>query len=102
METYVVWETWLTPGGSEQGLVITKKIWVDMLSFDGYLGHLLLHDEDDAGHVILVSLWESRQAADRAKELYADHPNVKALQPLLQKERARTVCSLEEINGTLV
>lgn len=89
------------PSGSEQGLAITKKIWVDMLDFDGYLGHLLLLDEDDAGHLILVSLWGTRQAADRAKELYADHPNVRALQPLLKRERSRTVCSLEEINGAL-
>lgn len=103
MNTYVIWETWLTREGTEEGLVITKKIWTDMPHFDGYLGHMLLRgDDDDAGHLTVVSLWKTRQAADDIKEIYADNPNVAALQPLLRRERGRTVYTLDEANGVII
>jgi quinol monooxygenase YgiN len=102
MAVYVVWETWLTDEGRERGLTITKSIWMDMRQCDGYLGHFLLRDQDDPGHLLLVSLWKTRQAADTTREVYAHHPNITALQPLLKRERSRTVYDLNEINGQLV
>ena len=45
-----------------------------MLSFDGYLEHELIEDLDDPGHLLVVSRWESREAADAALS-YASHPN---------------------------
>ncbi len=62
---------------------------------------MLLRDQDDSGHLILISRWKTREDADKTKELYANNPNVTELQPLLKRERARTVCALQEINGKI-
>jgi hypothetical protein len=103
MKAYSVWETRLKPEGAEQGFAITKQIWVDMQSFEGYEGHMLLRDQDDPGHLLLISLWTTRMDADKALKLYpADNPNVKALQPLLLKQRARAVYDVEEIFGDIL
>ena len=37
-----------------------------MLSIDGYLSHELIQDLDQPGHLIVVSRWTSREAADAA------------------------------------
>jgi len=35
----VVWDTWLKPGTEEEGLRLTRQVWSDMRSFDGYVSH---------------------------------------------------------------
>src|SRR4029077_21245080 len=102
MEVYVVWETWLKSEGAEKGYTITKQIWMDMRKFDGYEGHILLRDQDDAGHLLLVSLWKTREDADKSRALYVKNPNVRELQPLLKRERGRTVYAFQEMNGNLL
>jgi quinol monooxygenase YgiN len=102
MDVYIVWETWLKPEGAEEGFSITKQIWIDMRKFDGYEGHFLLRDQDDPGHLLLISLWKTREYADKSKEQYANNPKVKALQSLLIKERGRTVYDFQEINGMVI
>ncbi len=37
---------------TEEGISVTKAIWRDMLSFDGYLAHELIEDLDQPGHLI--------------------------------------------------
>ena len=92
----IIWETWLNPGAETEGLHLTRQIWSDMKSFDGYLSHHLLVDQDTAGHLFVVSQWRSRAEADRVKEQYAGSETVRMLMPLLARPRGRWVLSEDQ------
>lgn len=91
----VVWETWLKGGAEAEGLRITRQIWSDMQHVDGYISHQLLVDEGAANHLLLVSQWRTREAADRSRDEYAGSEagskTVPRLKPLLARERSRWV-----------
>jgi quinol monooxygenase YgiN len=91
----VVWETWLRAGAEAEGLGLTRQIWSDMQHVDGYVSHQLLVDQDTAAHLLLVSEWRSREAADRSRAEYASEA-LRKLKPLLARERGRWVCSKDE------
>src|SRR5215813_5959349 len=42
----VIWDTWLKPGTEEEGLRLTRQVWFDMQSFDGYVSHQIFIDQD--------------------------------------------------------
>ena len=58
----VVWDTWLKAGAEAEGLRLTRQVWSDMRSFDGYLSHQILVDEDAPGHVIAIAMWQKSSA----------------------------------------
>ena len=93
----VVWETWLKEGAEAEGLRITRQIWSDMQQVDGYVSHQLPVDQDAANHLLLVSRWRTREAADRSRDEYAGSEagskTVPRLKPLLARERSRWVFS---------
>ena len=90
MSVYSIWESHFPADTAEEGIGVTKAIWHDMLSFDGYLGHELIQDLDEPGHVIVISRWASREAADAAMS-YASHPNARRADELVSRSRRRTV-----------
>jgi len=90
MSVYSIWESHFPAQSLEEGIDVTKAIWHDMLSFQGYLSHELIQDLDQPGHVIVVSQWASRDAADAALS-YASHPNVERVNELVSEPRRRTV-----------
>jgi heme-degrading monooxygenase HmoA len=61
-----------------------------MLSFRGYLTHELIQDLNQPGHLIVVSQWASREAADAAMS-YASHPNARRANELVSEPRRRTL-----------
>ncbi len=87
----VVWETYLKQGSEEEGLALTHRIWTDMTRFEGYVSHFILRDEDEKGHLLVVSEWTSRDAADRTRVEYSDAEPVRLITPLLAKPRSRWV-----------
>lgn len=87
----VIWETWLQPGSEQEGLALTQRIWSDMTSFDGYVSHSLLVDEDDGQHLLVVSTWLDRTYPDRALQDYAGAEPVQQITPLLARPRNRWV-----------
>ena len=91
----VVWETWLNDGAEAEGLRLTRQIWSDMQQVDGYISHQLLVDQDASSHLLLVSQWHTREAADRSKREYASEA-LRNLRPLLARERGRWVYSPDE------
>jgi quinol monooxygenase YgiN len=95
----IVWETWLNPGDEAEGLHLTREIWSDMQRVDGYVSHRLLVDHDAPTHLLLVSQWRSREAADRSKREYASDA-LRSLKPLLARERGRWVYSEDECPTT--
>jgi heme-degrading monooxygenase HmoA len=60
-----------------------------MQSFQGYVGHELLHDLDDPGHLLVVSRWESREHADQVLAEYASNPNALKANRLVASPRRR-------------
>jgi quinol monooxygenase YgiN len=91
----VVWDTWLKEGAEAEGLRLTRQIWSDMRHVDSYISHQLLVDEDASNHLLLVSQWQTREAADRSKDEYAGSEagfkTIPLLTPLLSRERGRWV-----------
>lgn len=91
MAVYSIWESHFPPDAAEEGRQITKEIWVDMVDNDAYLGHELLEDLDDPGHLLVLSCWESRERADEALRDYADSPNADKANRLVSEPRRRVV-----------
>lgn len=87
----IVWDTWLKAGSETQGLKLTRQVWSDMKSFDGYLSHQILVDEDAPGHVIAIATWRSRADADAVRGKYKDSETIRQLTPLLTRPRERWV-----------
>lgn len=50
----------------------------------------MIQDLDQQGHLIVISRWASREAADAAMS-YASHPNAKRADQLVRQPRRRTV-----------
>jgi quinol monooxygenase YgiN len=90
MSVYSIWESQFPAETVREGISVTKAIWHDMPCFDGYLAHELIQDLDQPGHVIVISRWASREAADAAMS-YASHPNAKRADELVSQPRRRTV-----------
>ena len=90
MAVYSIWESRFPVETAEEGIRVTKAIWGDMLSFDGYLSHELIQDLDQPGHLFVVGRWASREAADAAMS-YVSHPNARRAEQLVSEPRRRTV-----------
>jgi quinol monooxygenase YgiN len=93
MEVYSIWESRFPARGAAEGLAVTEAIWADMPSYDGYLDHVVLIDEDDPGHLLVVSRWASRAHADAVLREYSPHPNAQAANRLVAEPRRRFVAT---------
>jgi quinol monooxygenase YgiN len=91
MSVYSVWESHFPAADAAEGRRATEAIWRDMVGFDGYLSHELIEDLDDAGHLLVVSQWKSREAADASLREYAGHPNARKVNELVSRPRTRFV-----------
>ena len=96
MAVTVVWDMWLKPGAEAEGLRLWRKVWSDMRSFEGYLSHEILVDEDAPSHNIALSRWRSRSDAEQALKQYKDSETIRQLSPLLARPRERWVTSVDE------
>jgi quinol monooxygenase YgiN len=93
MPIYAIWESQFPGPRAAAGRAATEAIWRDMSSFEGYLNHELLVDIDDAGHLLVVSKWASREHADEALRRYAGHPNARAADDLVAAPRRRILAA---------
>jgi len=91
MPVFSVWESHFPAGATEEGRRITEAIWRDMAHFDGYVSHELIEDLDDAGHLLVVSQWTTRERADATLREYASHPNARRVNELVSRPRSRFV-----------
>jgi heme-degrading monooxygenase HmoA len=96
MATYSIWESHYPSEHAAEGLAVTEAIWRDMPGFDGYLGHQLLVDADDSGHLLVISRWASREHADASLRQYANHPNARAANRLVSRPRQRTIATVAD------
>ena len=91
MTVYAIWESHFPPEAVGEGREVTERIWEDMRNFEGYLGHELLQDLDDPGHLVLVGRWVSRERADQVLVEYAHHQNAREANRLADGARRRFV-----------
>ena len=68
---------------SEEGLSLAESIGGDMPSKEGYLSHEVIQDVSDAGHVMVNTLWNSRQQAESVLSVYNNDPKIKRATELL-------------------
>jgi heme-degrading monooxygenase HmoA len=93
MAIYSIWESRFPAPKAAEGRAVTVAIWRDMPCFEGYLGHELLVDADDRGHLLVVSRWASREHADESLRRYAEHPNAQVANSLVTEPRRRIVAT---------
>jgi quinol monooxygenase YgiN len=93
MPIYSIWESRFPAPAAADGLAVTEAIWADMPAYDGYLEHVILVDEDDPGHLLVVSRWSSREHADAVLREYSPHPNARAADRLVSEPRRRFVAN---------
>ena len=93
MSIYSIWESRFPAAEAAEGRAVTEAIWRDMPGFEGYLSHELLVDDDDPGHLLVVSRWTSREMADESLRRYAEHPNAQAANRLVVEPRRRIVAT---------
>ncbi len=93
MPIYSIWESRFPAAAAVEGRAVTEAIWRDMTGYDGYLGHELLIDADDPGHLLVVSQWTTRERADATLRDYATHPNARAANNLVAEPRRRFVAT---------
>jgi len=91
MAVFSIWESRFPPESRTAGREVTEAIWRDMQTCDGYLRHVIVEDLDDPGHLIVVSEWQSRAAADTVLAKYAEHEKAKRANALVAQPRRRTV-----------
>jgi hypothetical protein len=91
MAIYSIWESRFPPQAAADGLAITEAIWADMPAYGGYLEHEVLVDEDDPGHLLVVSQWAARSHADAALRDYRSHPNARTADQLVAEPRRRFI-----------
>jgi quinol monooxygenase YgiN len=91
MKVTVLWESHFPAASAEGGLEVTRKIWRDMRQYPGYLDHEIVRDLDDSGHLLVISHWSSREAADTVKNRYRAHPNAVLANKLASAPRIRWV-----------
>jgi quinol monooxygenase YgiN len=93
MPIYAIWESRFPGPNAAEGRAVTEAIWRDMRGFAGYLDHEVLVDDDDPGHLLVVSRWASREHADETLRRYAGHPNARAANELVAEPRRRIVAT---------
>ena len=94
MSVTVMWDFHFRTGRERAGAEAARSIWQDMRSFRGYVTHRILRDQDDPAHLVVISEWTSREAADQVRASYQDHPNAVRADNLVDRPRVRTVAQV--------
>ena len=75
MNIAVIWEARFGSTNEQSGLEVTRKIWQDMLHLADCLDYTIVRDQEEQGHILVISQWSSSEIANAAKNRYAAHPN---------------------------
>lgn len=92
----IVWDTRLKPGAEAEGLRLTRQVWSDMRSFEGYVSHQIFIDQEAPGHIIALAQWRSRADADAVREKYKESETIRRLTLLLARPRERWITSEDD------
>ena len=67
----------------EEGIGVAKGIGADMPSKEGYVSHEVIQDVTDPGHVMVNTLWSSREQAESVLTVYNNDDKIKQATKLL-------------------
>ena len=67
----------------EEGVRLAESIGGDMPSKEGYLSHEVIQDVSDPGHVMVNTLWNSREQSEAVLTVYNNDPKIKRATELL-------------------
>ena len=67
----------------EEGVRLAESIGGDMTSKDGYLSYEVIQDVSDPGHVMVNTMWGSRQQADAVLSAYINDSKIKRATELI-------------------
>lgn len=67
----------------EEGLQLATAVGHDMVSLEGYLGHEVIQDFSDPGHLMVNTRWATREHANTVLASYKDDPKIKRITGLL-------------------
>ena len=67
----------------DEGLRVAEAIGADMPAEEGYLSHEVIQDVSDAGHVMVNTLWKSREVAESVLSVYNNDPKIKQATDLI-------------------
>ncbi len=93
MGVFSIWESRFPTEAATEGRAVTEAIWRDMPSFEGYLRHVVVQDLDDPGHLLVISEWESRAAADSVRDEYASQENARRAEALVSEPASTAGCT---------
>jgi quinol monooxygenase YgiN len=95
MKVAVMWEFRFGATNERAGLEVTRRIWNDMQQSPDCLDHEIVRDEQEAGHILVISHWSSSDAAAALQNRYAAHPNAVVANQLALDPPARWVGFVE-------
>ncbi len=98
MGVYSIWESSFPAGSHDEGAEITRAILADMPAFDGYMDHEIVEDLDQPGHLVVISRWRSREAADAAM-IYRSTPYARRADALVSDPRRRMLGRVIDAGG---
>ena len=67
----------------EEGLRLCQAVGQDMRALDGYLGHDVLRDVKDPGHVMVTTHWKDQAASDGVLPVYQHDSKIKRATDLI-------------------
>lgn len=79
----LVWDTWLKPGAEDEGLRLTRQVFIDLRDCDGYVSHQIFIDQAAPRHIITFARWRGQVDVETVREKYADSETISQLRPLL-------------------
>lgn len=68
---------------TEEGVRVARSIGEDMPATAGYLGHEVIRDFTDAGHVLVITRWSQRAEAEAVLGTYIHNPKVERASTLI-------------------
>ncbi len=72
-----------SPTATQEGIDLATRIGADMTPTAGYVGHDVVRDLADAGHVVVITRWNDRSDGEAVLGTYINDPKVARATELL-------------------
>lgn len=76
MSVASIFEFRFSSDAAKEGLSVARSIGADMRTTDGYIGHDVVQDIADPGHVIVMTRWSQQSEGEATLGRYMHDPKV--------------------------
>lgn len=83
MSVISIFDFYFSPNETEEGLSVARSIGNDMPATEGYIGHDVIQDTADAGHVVVMTRWGQQSEGEAVLTEYLHNPKVARASELL-------------------